>query len=232
MSLKRIENYIEARVPRQHVVVNVSKLIYLKKDKKLKDIIVSCDMINADGMPIVWASKLLGTPLPERVAGCDLFQELVKLCTLKGYRPFFFGARKEIVEKMVDVYLEKYPGLNVAGYRNGYFSGDDERQIAEQIRDSKADVLFLGFSSPKKENYLNKYLGFMGVPFCMGVGGSFDIIAGKTKRAPQWMQDNGLEWFYRFAQEPGRLWRRYAITNTIFTWMVLKDFFQKKCNGY
>lgn len=231
-SIERVEEYIKEGIPRQHVVVNAAKVVQAYNDIKLKDIISSCDMINVDGTSIVWASKLLGSELPERVAGCDLFQELVRLCAEKGYRPFFFGAKEDIILKMVNTFEARYPSLRIAGYRNGYYSANEETAIATQIKNSKADILFVGFSSPKKEFFLNKYIHLMQVPFCMGVGGSFDIIAGKTKRAPKFMQNCGLEWLYRLLQEPKRMWKRYAVTNIVFIYLVLKEFFIKKVVGY
>ena len=116
----------------------------------------------------------------------------------------------------------------MAGYRNGYYTEEDEPEIAEMIRDSKANMLFVGFSSPLKERFLNRWMPTMQVPFCMGVGGSFDIIAGRTKRAPEWMQKSGLEWCYRIYQEPRRMWKRYAKTNPVFVWMVAKEYIKIK----
>ncbi len=227
-TIAQIELYLKEKEPRQHVVVNVAKMVKMRKDAKLREIIASCDLINADGMPVVWASRLLGSPLPCRVAGVDLFQELVKLCAGKGYRPFFFGARQWVVEKVVEKFKAKYLDLEVAGYRNGYYSDKEEPEIAEMIRDSKADMLFVGFSSPMKEKFLNRWMDTMRVPFSMGVGGSFDIIAGRTKRAPRWMQKLGLEWLFRIYQEPRRMWKRYAKTNPVFVWMVLKEWVKQK----
>ena len=226
-----IEHYIKDRRMCQHVVVNAAKIVDLRQDPHLRDIIVACDIINADGMPIVWASRILGNPLPCRVAGVDLFQELVRVCAQKGYRPFFFGAREEVVKKVVEVFTKRYHNLVIAGYRNGYYSEDQEAAIAEQIRNSNADMLFVGFSSPQKEKFLNTWMPAMQVPFCMGVGGSFDIVAGRTKRAPTWMQNTGLEWLYRLVQEPGRMWKRYATTNPVFIWMVLSEFLKQKIMG-
>jgi len=223
-TLDRIEQFVESRKPRQHVVVNVAKIVAMRNHPQFREIVSSCDLINADGMPIVWASRLLGNPLPCRVAGVDLFQELVRLCAEKGYRPFFFGAREWVVEKVAEKFRAMYPRLCVAGYRNGYYPEAEEPEIAEMIRDSKADMLFVGFSSPMKEKFLNKWMNHLKVPFCMGVGGSFDIVAGKTTRAPKWMQSTGLEWFYRVLQEPGRMWKRYAKTNPAFILMVLKAY--------
>lgn len=223
-TLARIEEFVKQNKPRQHVVVNVAKIVEMQNDPELREIVSSCDLINADGMPIVWASRLLGNPLPCRVAGVDLFQNLVKLCAEKGYRPFFFGARESVVKKVIETFTKRYPQLEVAGYRNGYYSESEEPEIADRIRDSKADMLFVGFSSPMKEIFLKRQMPMMQVPFCMGVGGSFDIIAGRTKRAPVWMQKCGLEWIFRIYQEPGRMWKRYAKTNPVFAWMVLKEY--------
>ena len=223
-TLAQIEQFVKERKPRQHVVINVAKIVEMRKDPQLREIIASCDLINADGMPIIWASRLLDNPLPCRVAGVDLFQNLVKLCAEKEYRPFFFGAREWVVKKVVDKFKERYPQVEMAGYRNGYYSGEEEGAIAEMIRDSRADMLFVGFSSPMKEKFLKRWMSVMKVPFCMGVGGSFDIISGRTKRAPVWMQKCGMEWFYRIMQEPRRMWKRYAKTNPVFVWMVLKAY--------
>ena len=223
-TLQRIETFIKEQKNCQHVVVNVSKYGEMRRDPQLREIISRCDIINADGMAVVWASRILGSPLPERVAGVDLFQNLVALCARKGYRPFFFGARQWVVEKTVEEFQYKYPELQVAGFRNGYFTPQEEPQIAKMIRSSRADMLFVGFSSPMKEHFLEKWIPVMKVPFCMGVGGSFDVVAGKTKRAPMWMQQAGLEWLYRLLQEPRRMWRRYLITNPIFVWMVFREY--------
>jgi len=227
-TLAHIEQFVKKDTPRQHVVVNVAKIIEMQKNPHLREIIATCDLINADGMPIVWASKLLGNPLPCRVAGVDLFQNLVKVCAEKGYRPFFFGAREWVVKKLVDEFNKRYPQLEVAGYRNGYYSQEEEHGIAEIIRNSKADMLFVGFSSPMKEKFLKLWMSAMQVPFSMGVGGSFDIIAGRTKRAPVWMQQCGMEWFCRILQEPGRMWKRYAKTNPVFVWLVVREYFKLK----
>lgn len=221
------EKYIKNRALCQHVVVNVAKLVAMRNDPALKEIISNCDIINADGMPLVWASRLLGSPLSCRVAGVDLFQDLIGVCADRGYRPYFFGAKQWVVEKVVTSFKKQYPNLDVAGFRNGYFDKSEEKQIADDINKSRADMLFVGFSSPMKENFLNKWMQEMQVPFCMGVGGSFDIVAGKTLRAPVWMQQAGLEWFYRVLQEPKRMWKRYAKTNPVFIWMVLKELVKK-----
>jgi len=226
-TIAEIESCINRQLHIQHVVVNVAKIVAMQDNKNLKQIVSNCHIINADGMPLYWASKLLGEPLPCRVAGVDLFFELVKLCAEKGYRPYFFGARQWVLEKMIQKFKEEYPDLDIAGFRNGYFAKAEEIKIAKEVRKSKADMLFVGFSSPMKENFLNRWISTMLVPFSMGVGGSFDIVAGKTKRAPVWMQKFGLEWAYRVYQEPRRMWKRYARTNPVFIWMVLRELVRK-----
>ncbi|MDX9786763.1 MAG: WecB/TagA/CpsF family glycosyltransferase [Desulfobacterales bacterium] len=227
-TILKIERHIAERTLCQHVVVNVSKFVEMQKNQGFKAIINRCDIINADGMPIVWAARLLGTPLSSRVAGVDLFQALIRVCDQKKYKPFFFGAEQWVVEHMVSAFQKQYPTLQVAGFRNGYYSEHEESDIAKEIKNSGADMLFVGFSSPKKEQFLNRWIPEMGVPFCMGVGGSFDVIAGKTKRAPGWMQHSGLEWLYRIYQEPRRMWKRYAKTNPAFIWMLMKALARKK----
>lgn len=222
-TIDRIDSFIQKRELVQHVVINAGKAVLMQSDKRLTNIINQCKLINADGQAIIWASKVLNKPLKERVAGIDLMYDVIELAAQKGYRIYFFGAKEEVVKKVVGIYKEKYPALQVAGYRNGYFSDEQNEEIVSQIRDSKADILFVAFSSPKKEYWLSKYHKIMNVPFVMGVGGSFDVVAGVTKRAPKWMQDVGLEWFYRFLQEPRRMWKRYLVGNSKFVYYLMKE---------
>lgn len=221
-TLRKIEISIKNKSCTQHVVINAGKINLMQNDKELTRIINECPIINADGQSIVWASKFLGKPLPERVAGIDIFVELVKLCAEKGYKPYFFGAKEEVIKDVVNKFQLQYPNLNIAGYRNGYFKDEESEKIAEEINKSGADILFVAFSSPKKEYWIKDYMKIMKVPFAMGVGGSFDVIAGKTKRAPIWMQKSGLEWFYRFIQEPRRMFKRYICGNLRFIVYILK----------
>lgn len=217
-----VEKIIAERNPTQHVVINASKINLMEADSKLAQIVNSCPLINADGASVVWAAKRLGIPLKERVTGCDLFQELVAISAEKGYKIFLFGAKEEVVTKVKAIYEQQYSNIQIVGYRNGYFTEADEPQIVKQMRDSGADMMFVAFSSPKKEYWVNKYLNEINIPFVMGVGGSFDIVAGVTKRAPIWFQEHGLEWLYRFVQEPRRMWKRYIIGNAKFVALTYK----------
>jgi len=217
-----IHKSIQKRLAIQHIVVNAAKMVHMQKDRKLCESVVNSDIINADGMAVVWAAKFLGQPLPEKVSGIDLMVKLVELAAKQKYKIFFFGAKEEVVSTVVANYSKRYGKDLIAGYRNGYFSKEEEPLIAEQIAESKADILFVAISSPTKEIFLNQYKEIMNVPFIMGVGGSFDVVSGKTKRAPLWMQNYGLEWFYRFLQEPRRMWKRYLVTNTLFIYYVFR----------
>lgn len=223
-----IENAIEINTQIHHVVVNAAKLVNMRKDEQLRESVVNCDIINADGQSLVWASRFLGTPLTERVAGIDLMCDLVELAHRRNYKIFLLGAKEEVVRAVAGIYEKKYGAGMVAGYRSGYYRKEDEPEIARQIAESGAQMLFVAITSPKKEIFLNKYKDIIRVPFIMGVGGSFDVISGKTKRAPVWMQKAGLEWFYRVSQEPGRLWKRYLMTNSAFVYLIMKEKFALK----
>lgn len=227
-TITHIDEAIQDNYQLSHVVINAGKVVLMQKDKELFESVVSCDVINADGQSIVWAARFLGEQLPERVAGADLMPRLVHLAHQKGYKCFFFGAKEQVVKKVVDIFEAQYGKEVIAGYRNGYFKKEEEASIARQIAESGAQLLFVAIPSPKKENFLYKFRSdLQNVNFTMGVGGTFDVIAGVTKRAPLWMQNAGLEWFYRLVQEPRRMWRRYLIGNSKFIWLVLKHKFSK-----
>jgi N-acetylglucosaminyldiphosphoundecaprenol N-acetyl-beta-D-mannosaminyltransferase len=207
----------------QHVCVNAAKLVQMRRDHRLAEIVRNCGLVSADGQSIVWASRLLRSPLPERVAGIDLMHRLLELAAQNGYRVFVLGARDDVLEIAVERLRDTHPGLQIVGYRNGYFDDDEEDCVAEEIRASRPDVLFVAMSSPRKEYWLAAHGASLGVPFAMGVGGAIDVVAGITARAPRWMQRAGLEWFFRFLQEPRRLAGRYAATNAEFAWLVLRE---------
>lgn len=226
-TINKVINIIDQGIPTQHVVINASKVMLMEKDRKLNDIVNSCPIINADGASIVLAAKFLGVPVKERVTGIDLFLNLVKIASEQQYKVYLLGATDQVVKSVKEKLSKAYPNLQIVGYDNGYFNKENENDIIERIRNSGADMLFVAFSSPKKEYWLYDNISFLNVPFVMGVGGSFDVVAGKTKRAPVWMQKSGLEWFYRFIQEPKRMWKRYLVGNFKFLFVVLKYKFKK-----
>ena len=226
-TLQKVECFIQSGQPHQHVVVNVDKVVKASRNPELRRIINECALVNVDGMPVVWASRLLGKSLKERVAGVDLFEALVERAAEKGWRVFFLGAREEIVQAVKDLYGRKLPRLQVAGYRNGYWKPEEEARVVKLIADSRPDLLFVAITSPKKEQFLGRYQAEMRVPFAMGVGGAFDVVAGNVKRAPAWMQKWSLEWFYRFLQEPRRMFKRYFIDDMYFFWLLFKEMSRK-----
>ena len=228
-TLEKVDSAITLNKQIHHTVVNAGKVVLMQTDKELEKSVVEADIINADGKAIVWAANLLGLKLPERVSGIDLMEQLVMRSFEKGYKCFFFGATEEVVTKLVNIYKMQYSEDMIAGYRNGYFKKEDEDKIALQIAESGANILFVAITSPKKEIFLNTYKNKLtNVNFVMGVGGSFDVIAGKVKRAPLWMQNSGLEWFYRVVQEPKRMWKRYLVGNTKFICLIIKEYFKSK----
>jgi exopolysaccharide biosynthesis WecB/TagA/CpsF family protein len=226
-SVSLIEECVENKRFTQHVVVNVAKVVNMRKDEQLDASVRGCDIINIDGMGVVWGARVLGYDIPERVSGVDLFHELLSMSAERGFSIFLLGAEDSIVSETSNRVQLLYPNLNVAGYHHGYF-WDDEEAVVSKIKESGARLLFVAITSPKKENFINRWREQLGVDFVMGVGGTFDVVAGKVKRAPVWMQKGGLEWFYRVLQEPKRMWRRYLITNIEFSRLVSIAWIRKK----
>lgn len=227
-TLDLVDKSIQNEEHIHHSVVNAGKIVLMQDDVQLRESVNSADIINADGQAVIWASKILNQPIKERVAGIDLMENLVELAHHKGYKIYCLGAKEDIVSKVVQDYKHNYSEELIAGYRNGYFSKEEEQGIAQDIANSGANMLFVAISSPKKENFLYEHREVLKkVNFIMGVGGSFDVISGKTKRAPKWMQKSGLEWLYRVIQEPKRMWKRYLVGNTKFLLLVFREKFKK-----
>lgn len=227
LSLAQAEEEICCRIRlgiKTHVVfINAAKVVKYRHDPALRDTIERAGLALADGVPVVWASWLYGRPLPGRVNGTDLMERLVARAAREGFRIFLLGGQPAIVEKTASEFKRRYPGLQVAGTQDGYFSESKNGDVIRRINDSDADLLFIAMSTPKKELWADAALDLLEAPVCQGVGGSFDIVAGCVKRAPRWMQRCGLEWFYRFLQEPARMGPRYLVTNPVFVFRVSWD---------
>ena len=218
-----VEQYVLKKHPLHLMGVNADKINQCHEDEKIKKIVNESEIINADGASVVLASKFLGAPVPERVAGIDLMQNLLELSNKKGYSVYFFGAKEEILQDMLKAFKQRYPDLDVVGYRNGYFSPEDEEKIQEDIKDKKPDFVFVGITSPKKEYIIQSFMDNGINAVFMGVGGSFDVLSGHIKRAPLWMQKLNLEWLFRVANEPKRLFKRYFVGNVTFIKRVLDE---------
>lgn len=204
------------RRPHTIMTVNAALLVSMRKDPALAHACQSGDLIVPDGVPVVWASRAIGTPLRARVAGVDLMAAILARGATLGLRVFFLGARPEVVRALAASCTARYPGLVVAGHRDGYFDESQHEAVIAQIRESNTDVLFVGMPSPFKEVWCERHREALGVPVIMGVGGSFDVLAGFIRRAPEVFQRVGLEWFWRLLMEPRKLWKRYLVTNTLF----------------
>lgn len=227
-TIELVEKYVNTKTSLHLMGVNADKINEVNENELMKAIVNSCGIINADGASVVLASKHLGKPLPERVAGIDLMQDLVKLSEEKGYSVYLLGAKQEVVEKTRDVLLEKHPKLIIKGIHNGYFKEDEWPNISKIIQKEKPDFVFVGITSPTKE-YLIEFLQNDGNDCVfMGVGGSFDVISGNIPRAPKWMQKANLEWLFRVMKEPKRLFKRYFVGNRKFINAVRKEKKQQK----
>jgi N-acetylglucosaminyldiphosphoundecaprenol N-acetyl-beta-D-mannosaminyltransferase len=221
--LGEVDRAIGERRPLLIGVVNAAKLVNMHRSQALGDSVRSADLILADGMAVVWACRLLRRRLPERVAGIDLMERMLEQARLRGHRVFCLGATQEILEQAVGRMRERHPGVQIVGQHNGYFAREEEARVAEEIRRARPDILFVAMTSPKKEEFLARWSRHMEVPVCHGVGGAFDVVAGKVRRAPRIWQRVGLEWLYRVVQEPRRMWKRYLVTNTLFCGMLVRE---------
>jgi N-acetylglucosaminyldiphosphoundecaprenol N-acetyl-beta-D-mannosaminyltransferase len=218
-----VDEFIRVRAPHYNIAINAAKVVEFQDDETLRKAIDDAHLLTADGQAVVWAARLLGQPVPARVAGTDLMQALLQHAAQRGYSVYLLGAKDEIVRACVDKALKDHPGLRISGSRNGYFRREEEADVVAAIRAAKPDILFLGFGTPAKEYFMHRHYRALDVPFVMGVGGSFDVYAGLVARAPQWLQRAGLEWAFRLAQEPRRMWKRYLVGNTRFAWIIARE---------
>jgi len=226
-ALKEINQLVEKKGVHYIVTPNVDHIIKLQTDREFFKIYKEADLVLADGMPILWAAKFLGTPLKERVAGSDLFPIICKLAAVKGYKVYLLGGRQGAAEKASKVLCNKYKGLNIIGTYSPPFGFEhkaiENDKIIKIIQDAQPDILFVGLGAPKQEKWIYSYRKIYKTPVSIGVGVSFEFIAGMVNRAPRWMQKIGLEWFWRFIMEPKKLWRRYFIDDIKIFSLVLKQ---------
>lgn len=216
------------REPRVLMTANASHLCMMQHDAALRAACDAADLVVADGMSVVWALRAAGIDVPERVAGVDLMVKLLEAGSGEGLRVYFLGAKNEVVTKLVRDCATKYPGLVVAGYRDGYFTPADHAAIAQEIRAAMPHLLFVGMPTPFKETWVEEYRAQLNVPVIIGVGGSFDVLAGVIQRAPRAVQRLGLEWAWRLMMEPRKLWKRYLTTNTEFIWRAGREVLQRR----
>lgn len=203
------------------VTANAEIIMMCQKDFDYKAVVAQkADLVLPDGAGAVWAGRKLGYQVPERVAGFDLFNELLKLASEKGYKAFFFGGSPGIAESAAEKAKELNPGVQIVGCRNGYFNDDEAESIIEEINASGAELLFVALGAPKQEKWLADFRDKLKPTILMGIGGSFDVLAGKMERAPLWMQKSSLEWLFRLYKQPSRIGRMSVLP--IFVLKVLQ----------
>lgn len=206
------------------VTANAEIIMMCQQDKEYNNIVSEqADLVLPDGAGAVWAGRYLGNEVPERVAGFDLYNQLLKLSADKGYKAYFFGGAPGVAEAAKNKAEELYPGVQIVGCRNGYFTEAEEEYIIKEINDAAPDMLFVALGAPKQEKWLVKYRNQLKPRVLMGIGGSFDVLAGKMERAPKWMQEASLEWAFRLYKQPSRFMRMLALPK-----FVLKVIFCKK----
>jgi N-acetylglucosaminyldiphosphoundecaprenol N-acetyl-beta-D-mannosaminyltransferase len=216
------------RTSRTVITANASHLCLMRRDPQLALACRAADLTVADGMAVVWALRASGQPAPERVAGVDLMARLLAAAGAHRLRVYFLGARREVVTALVERSRAQHPGLEIAGFHDGYFGPDDHLGIVKEIRASGPHMLFVGMPSPFKETWCERHRQRLEVPVIIGVGGSFDVLAGFIKRAPRWAQWLGLEWFWRLLMEPRKLWKRYLTTNSEFIWLASREIITRR----
>jgi N-acetylglucosaminyldiphosphoundecaprenol N-acetyl-beta-D-mannosaminyltransferase len=233
-TVSAIEDMVESGKPHHLVTANVDFLVQSSRDVELRRILTDAHLVLCDGMPLVWASRLLGNPLPERVAGSDLVPLLIQTAVQKQYRLFFLGGTPDSTSQAVANLKAKHPNVVIAGHYSPPIANlfdMDHAEICQRIREAKPDLLFVSFGCPKQEKWISMHYRDLGVPVSVGVGATIDFLAGKVLRAPRWMRATGTEWLFRLAQEPRRLFKRYMLGLWVFTWAILLQWWRMQLTG-
>ncbi len=202
----------------QVATVSLHFLSKARSDPRFAEVVNDADLVVADGMPVVWLSRLMGAPLPERITGHDLVHGFADLAARRGYSVFFLGATPELADKAASTLRHRHPGLRVAGAYAGAFTEGglgltqaDEDGAVDSIKAARPEFLFVALGCPKQEFWIQRHMKAVGVPVCIGVGSVLDVLGGRVSRAPVWAQQAGMEWAVRLVQEPRRLWKRYLL---------------------
>lgn len=231
-AVELVKDFINDKGKSQISFVPVYSIVVAQKDEEFKVALNSSSFVLADGMPIVWVSKLFGMPIPERIAGCDFFMKFCRVASEKQYTFFLMGATEEVLSNMCANLKKEFSSLRIVGtYSPPFkkeFSEEDNLIMINKINEAKPDILWVGMSAPKQEKWIFQNLEKLDIKVAAGVGAVFDFIAGTKRRAPKWIQNIGMEWFWRLVHEPKRLWKRYLIGNSLFLWLVLKEFIKIK----
>lgn len=231
-SQKRVADIIDSGDKcHQVVVANAYSVVLAHKNKEFAKVCENADTTFADGMPVVWASMILGDRIPERVAGPDFMWSFSKVCAAKGYKVFLMGTEEPYLSKLKENLEKEFNGIDIVGTYSppyGEWSAEENKRIVSKINKSKADILWVGVSSPKQDIWIAKHKDVLKVKVALAVGAAFDFHSGRVERAPVWIQKIGFEWLFRFFQDPRRLWKRYVIGNIQFLMIVFREIFNNK----
>lgn len=208
--------------PGMHVVTaNPEIVMATRVDPAFAQALRAADWVLPDGVGIVWAARLLGTPIPERVPGIELTEALLELAARRGYRVFFLGAAEGVAEEAARNVCRRFPGLQIVGTHHGYFAPEEEAAVVALVERARPDLLFVALGAPKQELFIARHRRSWSVPVAMGIGGTLDVLSGRVRRAPRWVRAMGLEWLYRFLRQPSRFPRLLALPR--FAVLVLLD---------
>jgi exopolysaccharide biosynthesis WecB/TagA/CpsF family protein len=222
-AVKLVDEAVASRRPTLNASLNAAKLVRIQTDSELRESVELCDLVTADGVPVVWAARALGHPVPGRVNGTDLMELLFAHAAERGYSVYLFGSEPGILSGARAEIERRHPAIRIVGMQHGFFAPSEEEAVVRRIAAARPDILFIALGTPQKELFQARHRDELGVPFTMGVGGSFEVLAGVRRRAPRWAQRTGLEWAFRMAQEPGRLAGRYVVGNTRFVYLVGRE---------
>ena len=226
-ALQDMDRQIVSREPGYIVTPNVDHVIEFRDNPEFRDAYRDAFLVLADGVPILWAGKLLKKPIKQKISGSDLVYWLSEHASRHGYRIYFMGGAEGVAEEAAKILQTRYPGLQVAGWCCPPLGFERDplknQEIIDKIRAARTDICFVALGAPKQDVWSYKYCQETGAPIHIGVGGTFDFVAGRTRRAPVWMQRCGLEWLWRLIQEPRRLAHRYLVRDMIFFSLLWRE---------
>ncbi len=225
-TLARVEEFVRDRSPHLIVTSDSTGIVRARDDPEFQEALRSAALVTADGRGVVWMARVLGLPMRERVSGVDMMERLCQRAAERDWGIYLLGAEPGVAEAAARALCARYPRLRVVGTHHGYFTPAEEPGLVRVIAETRPDLLFVALGAPKQETWIRRHQDELGVPVAIGVGGSFDVLAGRRKRAPVWMQRAGLEWLYRVLQEPKRLPRLLALPRLV--WMTLREALRRR----
>lgn len=222
-AVRNVEEFIVQKNPHMVVTPNAEMIMMANEDKHLAQIINNADLVVPDGAGVVWAARYTGNVMPERVAGYDLVQNLLLKGAAQKYRIYMLGGAPGVAQQAKQAAEQRYPGVQIVGIHHGFFTKSDEREIIAHIKACRPDILLVALGVPRQEKWLSEYMNQLEVPVAIGVGGTFDVMAGNVQRAPLWMQNASLEWLYRLISEPKRAIRMLALPRFVMRVITSKQ---------